>query len=184
MVFHRVLLCSIWVACSYPQTCSRNIKPFYSPCIKLIKKLARGREVVEVYYYNAPLDRKKDLETYRKQQKFFERLRKIPNFNLVLCRMQKVKVNNKTIYQIKEDDIHLAVDMIRLAYEDKYDVAVLLSADGDFVPAVQAVSEMGKKVENVGLETRFSHHLKQLCDSFKLLKKYEIIELFDDFKVR
>jgi len=146
---------------------------------KFIKSLIGERKFLEVYYYTAPLDRKKDKETYIKQQKFFEKLRKIPNFKLILCRMQKVKIGNKIVYQVKEDDIHLAVDMVRLAYKNVFDTAILVSSDGDFVPAVKAVQETGKNVENIGFEIKFSYHLKQECDRFRRLKKGELFECFN-----
>ena len=93
--------------------------------------------------------------------------------------MQKVKINGKTIYQVKEDDIHLAVDMVKLAYNDAYDTAILVSSDWDFIPAIQAVKEIGKKVENIGFETKFSWHLKQECDRFKQLSKQDVEKFFD-----
>jgi len=46
----------------------------------------------------------------------------------------------------KAVDVHLAVDMVMMAYLDKFDVAYLLSADGDFTPAVKAVRSLGKTV--------------------------------------
>ena len=46
----------------------------------------------------------------------------------------------------KAVDVMIAVDMISMAHRDIYDVAYLLSADGDFTPAVDEVREMGKKV--------------------------------------
>ena len=49
-------------------------------------------------------------------------------------------------YTEKRVDVSIAVDMVRMAYEDKYDVAYLLSADGDFVPVVEAVRLRRKKV--------------------------------------
>ena len=42
--------------------------------------------------------------------------------------------------------MNIAVDMVVKAMEDEFDVAYLLSADGDFVPAVETVRKMGKKV--------------------------------------
>ena len=146
---------------------------------KFSKKIAGNRKLVRVYYYTAPLDRMKDEKTYMKQQKFFDKLRRIPNFKLILCRMQKVKINGKIVYQVKEDDIHLAVDMVKFAYNDAYDIAVLISSDGDFVPAIKAIQEIGKNVENIGFETKFSYHLKQECDKFKQLKKKELIAFFE-----
>ncbi len=146
---------------------------------KFLKKIVGNRNLVRVYYYNCPLDISKNFEAYRSQQKFFEKLREIPNFKLILCRMQKIKINGKIIYQVKEDDIHLAVDMVKLAYNNAYDTAILVSSDGDFVPAINAVQEIGKKVENIGFEHKFSFHLKKVCDKFLKLKKPEVEEFFE-----
>lgn len=149
---------------------------------KFIGKLTGNRETIRVYYYSAPLDWKKNPKTYAKQQKFFEKLESLPDFKLILCRMQKVKIDGKIIYQVKEDDIHLAVDMVKLAYNDAYDTAILISSDGDFVPAINAVQEIGKKVENIGFENKFSYHLKRVCDKFIKLRKSEVEEMFLDEK--
>jgi uncharacterized LabA/DUF88 family protein len=40
----------------------------------------------------------------------------------------------------------IAVDMVVMAERDELDTAYLLSADGDFTPAVHAVRAHGKKV--------------------------------------
>lgn len=138
---------------------------------KFVETLSGNRKIVRTYYYNAILDQKKDPEKYKKQQKFFEDLRKIPDFEIILCRMQKDIVKGKVDYSVKEDDIHIAVDMLKLAYNNAYDTAILVSSDGDFVPVVKAVKELGKKVENTGFENKFSWHLKQTCDKFTILKK-------------
>jgi uncharacterized LabA/DUF88 family protein len=145
---------------------------------KFVRELVGDRELIRVYYYSAPLDRKKDEETYMKQQRFFEALKRIPNFNLILCRMQKVNIDGKEIYQVKEDDINLAVDMVKLAFNNAYDTAILVSSDGDFNPAVKAVKEIGKNIENVGFETKFSYHLKRECDRFRMLSKEEVKKFF------
>lgn len=146
---------------------------------KFINLLNGNRNLVRIYYYTAPLDINKNLQTYSKQQRFFERLKKIPNFELILCRMQKVKIDGKVTYQVKEDDICLAVDMVKLAYNDAYDIAILVSSDGDFVPAVNAVKERGKIVENIGFPNKFSYHLKQICDNFKKLTREELEGCFE-----
>ncbi len=146
---------------------------------KFIKYLLGGRKIVRTYYYSAPLDVAFDQETYMKQQKFFDKLQRLQNFKLVLCRMQKIKIDGKTVYQVKEDDIHLAVDMVKLAYNNAYDTAILVSSDGDFVPAIQAVKEVGKNVENIGFETKFSYHLKRESDKFRKLNKESVKSFFD-----
>lgn len=149
---------------------------------KFISTLFKNRMHIRTYYYTAPLDWKKDENAYKKQQKFFEKLQKIPNFELVLCRMQKVKIDGKIVYQVKEDDIHLSVDMVKLAYNDAYDTAILVSSDGDFVPAIDVVKERGKRVENIGFENKFSYHLKQRCDSCRILKRKDVETFFDEEK--
>jgi uncharacterized LabA/DUF88 family protein len=146
---------------------------------EFVKYLASGRKLIRTYYYSAPLDKKKDEETYSKQQKFFEKIKKLPDFELILCRMQKDRIDGEITYSVKEDDIHIAVDMVKLAYNDAYDTAILISTDGDFVPAIDAVKEKGKKVENIGFETKFSWHLKQKSDRFRQITKKELILFFN-----
>ncbi len=92
--------------------------------------------------------------------------------------MQKRKKNGKIIYEVKKDDIYLAVDMVKLAYNNAYDTAILVSSDGDFVPAIQAVKEIGKNVENIGFENKFSYHLQQQSDRFFKLKKEFVKDFF------
>ena len=145
---------------------------------KFIEILVSGRKLVRTYYYSAPLDQGKNEETYKKQQRFFENLKKIPDFELILCRMQKERIDGETHYVVKEDDIHIAVDMVKLAYNDAYDTAILVSTDGDFVPAVRAVKEKGKKVENIGFKNKFSWHLRQKCDKFRQIDKSQLDKLF------
>ncbi len=51
-----------------------------------------------------------------------------------------------TTYVEKAVDVMVAVDMVVMAERDQYDTAYLLSADGDFTPAVEAVRSVGKTV--------------------------------------
>lgn len=138
---------------------------------KFVLFLAGNRKIIKVHYYNVPLDRKENEDTYMRQQRFFDKIKRLPNFNFVLCRMQKKRINGKTIYEAKEDDIQLAVDMVELAYNDSYDTAILVSSDGDFVPAIKAVKRKGKAVENIGFSNKFSYYLKQECSKCIILRR-------------
>ncbi|MBS3085941.1 NYN domain-containing protein [Candidatus Pacearchaeota archaeon] len=151
--------------------------------LKLGEKLADKRDLVRVYYYNAPLDYKNNPEKYAKQQKFFDKVKATDKVKLILSRLQKRKIKgtDRYYYAIKGDDIHLASDMIKGAYEGMYDVAVLVSGDGDFIPAVNIIQEKGKLVENAYFKQSLSWHLKQECDkSIKLTK--EILDYCFDLK--
>lgn len=47
-------------------------------------------------------------------------------------------------------DSAIVTDMIRLAWEDSYEIAVLASSDADLVPAVQFLNQKGRKVIQAG----------------------------------
>lgn len=46
----------------------------------------------------------------------------------------------------KAVDVFLAVDLVTLAINNVYDAAYVLTADGDYTPAVDAVRKLNKKV--------------------------------------
>jgi len=58
----------------------------------------------------------------------------------------------KSLGREKCVDTKLSVDLILL--RDIYDVAVIVSGDQDYVPAVQAIKDAGKRVVNVAFQTR------------------------------
>jgi uncharacterized LabA/DUF88 family protein len=53
-------------------------------------------------------------------------------------------------------DVAIATDMIKLAWEDAYDWAVLVSSDRDFIPAVEFLNAKGCKVLHAGFPPRGS----------------------------
>jgi len=71
----------------------------------------------------------------------------------------------------------MAGDLIKGAFKNTYDTAILVSGDGDFVPAVKIVQEEGKKVENIYFKKSASTNLKQNCDKSFMLRK-EILDKF------
>ena len=143
--------------------------------------LAKNRKISKVYYYNAPLDITKDIEKYKSQQRFFDKLSRIPNLKLVLCKLikRKIKDTEQYYYVLKEDDIHMAVDLVKGAFKNEYDTAILVSGDGDFVPAVKVAQEQSRKVENIYFKKSASANLKYECDKSIRLTKEILEEFFD-----
>jgi uncharacterized LabA/DUF88 family protein len=141
--------------------------------------LAKKEKVVGIFYYNAQLDKEHNEDKYKSQRQFFEKLREIPNFHLILCKLLKRNITgtNKFYYIIKEDDINMAVDMVEGACSDDFDVALLVSGDGDFVPAVKAVQRKDKDVGNIYFKGSSSRNLKNVCDKSAELTK-EILNGF------
>lgn len=132
---------------------------------KLIEKLVsldRDRELVRTYYYNAVLDMKDDENGYKAQQRFFHRLSFIPNFEVKLGRLEKH--GDKKVE--KGVDVEIATDMLFFAYQNLYDIAILISGDGDFASAIEKVKNLGKHVENAYFFTNRSYHLQKVSDRF------------------
>ena len=59
---------------------------------------------------------------------------------------------DKSLGAEKAVDVKLAVDMVIL--RDIYDVAIIVSGDQDYVPAVGVLKDCGKRVVNVAFKTR------------------------------
>lgn len=74
----------------------------------------------------------------------------------------------------KAVDVMLAVDLVVMAERNLFDAAYLLSADGDFTPAVEAVRAHGKKVYIVSPAS--GAQLAAVANSFIKLKR----DWFDD----
>jgi uncharacterized LabA/DUF88 family protein len=151
-----------------------NLKAIDFNFNKLIKFLIKDNSLINIFYYNASLDKNENLHKYESQKKFFDKLREIPNMNLILCRLLKRKIRNTNnyYYVLKEDDIHMAVDIVEGACDNLFDIAILVSGDGDFVPAVRAVQKRGKVIENIYFKNSSSRNLKRHCDnSFELTKE-------------
>lgn len=66
-------------------------------------------------------------------------------------------------FQEKEKgiDVMIAIDMIKMALEKEYDIAILISGDGDFVPVCDLVKQCGKEVFSVSVSKGYSSDLKK-----------------------
>lgn len=150
----------------------RSYTDFKFDFAKFITYLVGSGQLIQAYYYNASLKRQMNLPLYREQRRFFARLRKIKGFRVVLCKRQRrVSEEGRQYYTIKGDDIHLAIDMLKDAYEDMYDTAILISGDGDFAPLVRYVRRKGKKVENYHFADNVSRALTKSCDVSRAINK-------------
>src|SRR3989344_2517918 len=128
------------------KTINKRYSDFMFDFKKLAKEICREDELIRVNYYNASLKRKLNINKWERQQKLFERLRKLKNFNVILCKRQK-RLNelDEEFYSIKGDDINLAIDMIIDAIRERYDKCILVSGDGDFAPLIRAIKTLKKE---------------------------------------
>jgi uncharacterized LabA/DUF88 family protein len=121
--------------------------------VTLLKSATAGRDFVRAYAYTG-LD--PDNENQR-------------NFHQFLAR-NSYKVVSKDIRKYGDGrvkanlDIEMVVDMMKTARN--LDVAVLVSGDGDFAPAIRAVQEMGVRVEVICFKANTSSDLIDVADQF------------------
>lgn len=138
------------------------------------KWLVGTDELVEVRYYIGKLRRQKNSEKsekmYADQQKL---IGKLQQQNISITLGQLIQHPDKTFHE-KGVDVRLAVEMIRLARENKYKKAYLLSSDTDLVAAVEEVKLLSKKVQYVGIAKGQSFGLTKIANDTRLLRSEEI----------
>ena len=79
--------------------------------------------------------------------------------------------------QQKEVDVAMACQMVVHALKDNYDVAVVVSGDRDFSPAIQEVQAGGKRVEVAAFEGSFSEELRRVADVYIDLDKLPVLSM-------
>jgi uncharacterized LabA/DUF88 family protein len=121
--------------------------------VTLLKAGSAGRDLVRAYAYTG-LD--PDNENQRNFHDFLRRHGyKVVSKDIRKYGDGKVKANL---------DIELVVDMMKTARN--LDVAIVVSGDGDFAPAIRAVQEMGVRVEVVSFRGNTSSDLMDVADLF------------------
>ena len=121
--------------------------------VTLLKSAIAGRDFVRAYAYTG-LD--PDNENQRNFHNFLSRHDyKVVSKDIRKYGDGKVKANL---------DIELVVDMMKTARN--LDVAIVVSGDGDFAPAIRAVQEMGVRVEVISFRGNTSSDLIDVADQF------------------
>jgi len=130
-------------------------------------KLCGSRRLFRTYYYNVLQDPSQRPDGHREQQEFLDVLRKTPYLEV---RLGSTKIAQGVPVE-KGIDIMLATDLLYFAWNNFYDVAVLVSGDADFAYALQAVKNMGKHVEVAHFESGVSKDLLNVADNRYLLDR-------------
>ncbi len=130
-------------------------------------KLGGPRRLFRTYYYNVLQDPNQRPDVYQEQQEFLDILRKTPYLEV---RLGSTKVAQGVLVE-KGIDVMIATDLLYFAWNDFYDVAVLVSGDGDFAYVLQAVKNMGKHAEVAYFEGGVSKDLLDICDNRHLLNR-------------
>ena len=139
--------------------------------------LCKNDNCVEIRYYIGAITRggdQKSEEMYANQQRLIALLSR---YDIPVILGTIIRHPDKTFHE-KGIDVRIAVEMIRLARTDQYDVAVLISSDTDLVPAVEEVQSLGKKVLYVGFPHNQSFGLTKVTDDLLILRKEDLLNFF------
>ena len=112
---------------------------------------------------------KKSQILYANQQSLFLNLRK-QNIEIKLGYL----LMSDGAYHEKGVDVQIAVDIVRGAIKNEYDICYLISSDTDLLPAIKTAREEKKKIIYVGFENFVSRALANNCSSTVILKKSDI----------
>ena len=121
--------------------------------VTLLKSATANRDFVRAYAYTG-------LDPENENQRQFHAFLARSGYKVVSKDIRKygdgrVKANL---------DIELVVDMMRLA--EKLDIAIVVSGDGDFAPAIAAVQQKGVRVEVISFRGNTSSDLMDVADVF------------------
>lgn len=125
-----------------------------------------------VHYFLGRVERRPADRSAMQLSRWLKALQKRSDISVpadVVSELRKIADSRSVQYVEKAVDVMIATDMISMAYEDKYDVAYLLSADGDFTSAVQKVRETGRKV--LVASATPGHEISKAANSFIPLKR-------------
>jgi|TARA_B100001741_G_C16484986_1_gene566800 uncharacterized LabA/DUF88 family protein len=146
------------------KNCGRSDLMFSSFGKKLTGK---DRELKKIFYYNVKQELQGKIKIPEEQKKFLKSLEKIDNLEVKLGIW---KEQNGSIVE-KGVDVLLATDLVLNSVKNKYDTAIIVSGDGDFFPAIEAVKKEGKVVEVAAFESNISKEASDSADKVIKLRK-------------
>lgn len=141
---------------------------------EFVKYLVVPHLLVETRYYIGAMKRQRGNEKSEKMYADQQRLiSKLAAQGVIVILGQIIQHPDKTHHE-KGVDVRVAVEMIRLARQDTYDIAYLISSDTDLVPAVEEVHSFGKRIVYVGTAKSQSFGLSKVSDDTRLIRPEEI----------
>ena len=73
-------------------------------------------------------------------------------------------------------DVRIALEILKGALKNSYDVCYLISSDTDILPAIHEAQSVGKKVIYVGFTKKKSKALMNNCSKYILLNQKQLAD--------
>lgn len=148
--------------------------------MNLAKRLAGNRTLVKTMFYCSPpppiLEQKKPA-SFEKQGRYLSEVSKIAGVEIRYANLIKQADGN---YHEKNLDTQMTTDMLMMAFRNEYDVAIIVSNDGDFADAVKNVRELAKRTEVGFFRGSLSFNLRQSADLARKLRPIFFVDLFHE----
>jgi len=141
--------------------CNADVKAIQN----LVNNLTHNYELIRVYYYTAIPDQTRELKSYRNSRIFLDALEKLDCFEVCLGKLRYPSDAGKP--HQKGVDVKMATDMLEYANRDLYDIAILVSGDGDFAYVLPFIKGKGKQIMNATFKRGLSYELRQKSDFFR-----------------
>ncbi len=150
----------------------------YNPLI-LAEKLAGNRNLVYVGFYcvrppsyllNGTKD---DQRKYNITQKYYGEIEKLLKLSMKFGDLKGTRGQ----LQEKNLDTQLATDMVTMAALDEFDVAILVSNDGDYKSAIENTKRFNKKIENMFFKGSLSMAIDGKCDIKRRARRSFFVKL-------
>lgn len=152
----------------------------YDPLFLAQTLTGNNRKLVKTFFYCCPPP--EDLKTkynsegrkiYWVQMSYYEAVKKLKDVEVKYAYL----TGPRNDLHEKNLDTQLGSDMQRAAFKDEYDVAILIAGDGDYQSSVQAVKDIGKRVELAYFKGLARMSLVQLCDLSRRIRRSFIKKL-------
>ena len=141
-----------------------------------VKKMAQcmlkpGQNLVSTKYFTTIVRRPRD--KHRRQAVFLDALRTLSDFHIYYGHYLSETVTCKNCghtyqtYHEKMTDVNIATELMSDAFQDEFDVALLVTADSDLVGPIRAVQRLfGKKIVAAFPPSRYSNALKRAANAY------------------
>ncbi len=125
-----------------------------------VDRLTQGMDLIKVYFVcsSGP--------SSGGQQRFYDWL---DGQEFFYVKQFERKANESGEQREKQVDVYLATQVVALAYENAYDIAMIVSGDEDYVPAIEIVQQKGKIVVVVSSSALLSETLRKKADRVLLI---------------
>lgn len=133
------------------------------------EKLVGNRELTRILFYCSPPPQRlqqTNAKAYNIQIAYFDAVKKIDKLDL---KYGTLKLNQGVLVE-KNLDTQLTSDVLRMAAQNEFDVAIIVTNDGDYVSPVESLKSFGKKVEVAYFRQKVSMDLKRASDVSRRLR--------------